>query len=761
MAVAVLPRASRASVDPAAAGFPADDAGTAMTTRRMRRRLLAGRRDGDPMTRRAATAAGGVLATIVLALGCLTTAGVEPERNRLVLEHVRELRRVDARFKETLVIARYSLAPDAGVLLDLARRTARLQAALEAEGRADGDRRVRALTRKLGRLVGDRPAATERLIADVTALGTALRSFPEAATRIERELGPHDPWLHDALWELVQGVLALNVSADHGDGARVEGIMWAVRGERQDLDRLVADGRWIVAAQRDVDDRVHDALRRPTDAAAMMLERAVQARIQGALVLSDRSRRAGYAICLVLLGCLLVAVWRLSRNAVALRAAVAVLERQTGELDASRRSLEVLNHDLEARVRERTAELACSEAAVQAIIASLHSFLVGVDGSGIVRHWNRAAEELFAIPAARVLGQPWTACGLPWNWTLMGERIARMQRNARWEFFDDVVFTRADGRTGVLGVTFMAHPSADGGFVMVGDDVSERRELEVQLHQAQRLESVGRLAAGIAHEINTPIQFVGDNAHFVRDAMASFGRLLAAYRTLAAGVTAGTAQAGDVAAVEAVERETDARFLEEEIPRALDQTLDGVSRVASIVRAMKEFAHPDSGEKVPADLNQALLSTLTVARNELKYVADVATDLGDLPSVPCLVGELNQAFLNILVNAAHAIQEVVGESGARGRIGVRTWCEPECVVVAISDTGPGIPDEVRSKIFDPFFTTKEVGKGTGQGLAIARHVVVEKHGGVLTCETEVGKGTTFHVRLPVVARAAGAAQDAA
>jgi signal transduction histidine kinase len=163
---------------------------------------------------------------------------------------------------------------------------------------------------------------------------------------------------------------------------------------------------------------------------------------------------------------------------------------------------------------------------------------------------------------------------------------------------------------------------------------------------------------------------------------------------------------------------------------------------------MKAFAHPDHGERAVADLNAALRDTLTVATNELKYVAKVETDFGKIPAVPCFVNDLNQVFLNLLVNAAHAIGDVVGKSGRLGVIRVRTYLEGSIVVIAISDTGTGIPEAVQGRIFDPFFTTKEVGKGTGQGLALARAVVVDQHGGSLTFETEMGKGTTFFVRIP-------------
>jgi signal transduction histidine kinase len=276
-----------------------------------------------------------------------------------------------------------------------------------------------------------------------------------------------------------------------------------------------------------------------------------------------------------------------------------------------------------------------------------------------------------------------------------------------------------------------------------------RQQAEVELRQAQKLEAVGRLAAGIAHEINTPIQFVGDNTHFVQDAFNDIQALLRRYQELRDRAAAGTVDAALLQAVAQAEEDADLEYLEEEIPKALAQTLDGVGRVASIVRALKEFAHPDSKEKMPADLNQALQSTLTVARNELKYVAEVETEFGDLPAVTCQVGDVNQVFLNLLVNAAHAIGDRYGDSGERGRIWVRTSAEDDWVTIAIGDTGCGIPEEIRSKVYDPFFTTKEVGRGTGQGLALAHAVIVEQHGGSLSFDSKVGEGTVFYLRLPV------------
>ena len=291
----------------------------------------------------------------------------------------------------------------------------------------------------------------------------------------------------------------------------------------------------------------------------------------------------------------------------------------------------------------------------------------------------------------------------------------------------------------------------------VVQDVTERKRLEAELHQAQRLESVGQLAAGIAHEINTPIQYVGDNLRFIRDSFASGMVVVTQYEQLRQAAEAGSVSPAMLAVLAQAIEDADMSYLNEEIPKAAAQSLDGVDRVATIVRAMKEFAHPGRKEKAAADLNQALANTLIVARNELKYVADVETEFGELPPVVCHIAEMNQVFLNLLINAAHAIAEVVKDTEKRGRITVRTRREGDQAVIAISDTGCGIPDSIRAKVFDPFFTTKPVGRGTGQGLAIARSIVAEKHGGSLAFEPNGTQGTTFLISLPLQAASIPAA----
>ncbi len=275
-------------------------------------------------------------------------------------------------------------------------------------------------------------------------------------------------------------------------------------------------------------------------------------------------------------------------------------------------------------------------------------------------------------------------------------------------------------------------------------DVTERKILEDQLKQAQKLESIGQLAAGIAHEINTPIQYIGDNTNFIAEAFRDLSGVFAAYRT------AGTDPV-DLAAAAGAAEAADIDYLLEEGPRALEQTLVGVGHVARIVKAMKEFAHPGTVEKSLIDLNRALDTVVTVARNEWKYVAEVVTHPApNAPFVRGLPGELNQVFLNLLVNAAHAVKAGNKASpDTKGTITVTTHFLGNVAEVRIADSGGGIPEGIRGRIYDQFFTTKPVGEGTGQGLAIAHAVVVKQHGGGLSFETEMGKGTTFIVRLPI------------
>jgi len=294
-----------------------------------------------------------------------------------------------------------------------------------------------------------------------------------------------------------------------------------------------------------------------------------------------------------------------------------------------------------------------------------------------------------------------------------------------------------------------AHAEINQAHTQLTQETHAREQVEIELRQAQKLEAVGRLASGIAHDINTPVQFVSDSVVFMNDASRDLLALIERYRLAYQAVLGGKSAATCASELADAERELDFPYVSRELPLAAARSLDGLERIASIVRAMKEFAHPDQKEMRPTDLNAAIKSTLIIARGEYKHVAELEVDLTPLPDVFCHVGEINQVILNLLVNAAHAIGDATGTTGKRGTITVRTRAESGAVTISIADTGTGIPDAIRERIFEPFFTTKEVGRGSGQGLALAR-AVVRRHEGTLTFASEVGVGTTFTIRLPIL-----------
>jgi len=256
----------------------------------------------------------------------------------------------------------------------------------------------------------------------------------------------------------------------------------------------------------------------------------------------------------------------------------------------------------------------------------------------------------------------------------------------------------------------------------LAEEIRERDRIEDELRLSQRLKAIGQLAAGIAHEISTPVQYVCDHLEFLRE---GFEQVAAHSRDLP--------------------RSDDLAYVFEALPGALHAIEHGAARIASIVSSMREFAHPGSSEMAPADINRALANTLAVSAHSYQDLADVETSFGILPQVRCHAGELNQVFLNLVVNAAHAMEG----RPQRGKLGVSTRVDGDEVVISISDTGCGIPAANRDRIFDAFFTTKDVGRGTGQGLGISRTIIVARHHGALTFESSVGVGTTFQIRIPI------------
>ena len=382
------------------------------------------------------------------------------------------------------------------------------------------------------------------------------------------------------------------------------------------------------------------------------------------------------------------------------------------------------------------------------VIEQTADSIVLTDPEGIIRYVNSATTINSGWSTDELVGQPARIfkSGLT-SAAVYQELWQTILQGGVWS--DHLSNRKKDGSIIEENVTISPVHNEEGAlshFVAIKHDVTDLTRLQRQLLQAQKMEAIGQLAAGMAHEINTPLQYVRNNITFFTRAFGEISLLLADYKHL-------QQQTPRIDLPEdAVKRLKNGKidFLLEEIPESIDEIEEGINRVVKIISAMKEFSHPGTGEKVSIDLNRALESTITVSRNEWKYVAEMVTDLGPvLPMVVCLPDQINQAVLNLIVNSAHAIKETGASiSGDLGRITISTRQDRDWVELRISDTGAGIAEENLDKIFEPFFTTKEIGKGTGQGLAITHDIIVNKHGGTIDCISESGKGTTFIVRLP-------------
>lgn len=398
-------------------------------------------------------------------------------------------------------------------------------------------------------------------------------------------------------------------------------------------------------------------------------------------------------------------------------------------------------------------ELRRAHTEMEQLIDSISSILIGVTPEGRIERWNKMAEQVFGIPEAAAVGCLLEECPISWQWDQVRPAVSACRKECYPQALSTISYCRQGGKEGFLSVSINPIAGSNGvcpGLLILATDITEQRILEGQLSQAQKLESIGQLAAGIAHEINTPIQYVGDNLYFLRDAFSDLSSLQAKFNDVLQAARSGPVPIELIDASQKNADDIDLDFLKAEIPTAINQSREGVDRVAQIVRSMKEFSHPGVEEKNAVDLNKGLRNTVTVAKNEWKYVAEMEMDLDpELPLVACLPGEINQVFLNLIINAAQAIGEQVSKGAKnKGTIRIVSRQVENGVEIRIADTGPGIPEAIRNRIFDPFFTTKEVGKGTGQGLAISHAVITEKHGGVIGVESEVGQGTTFIIYLP-------------
>jgi PAS domain S-box-containing protein len=406
-----------------------------------------------------------------------------------------------------------------------------------------------------------------------------------------------------------------------------------------------------------------------------------------------------------------------------------------------------------------TAETMSVHDARSDILNALGAGVLWIDADGLIKFVNPVAAKLLGFAAEELMSQPGHATfhhtHSDGSAYLREEcPICLTSRDGKMRKVTDEVFWRKDGSS--IAVDYICTALLDSARRTIGAAVlfnssADRKALESQLLQSRKLESVGQLAAGIAHEINTPIQYVGDNTRFVKESFASIVNVLHSHNELLAAAKNGAVTPDLIARADAILAASDLDYLCEQIPAAVQQTLEGVERVSQIVRAMKDFSHPGAREKSPADMHRAIQSTVTVTHNEWKYLADIKLELDpELPPVPCFLGEFNQSILNLIMNAAQAIGDVVGKNPTtKGLITIQTRRDGSMVEIRVADTGTGIPAEFRAKIFEPFFTTKDVGKGTGQGLSIVYGCIVQRHGGTITFQTEVGWGTVFIIRLPL------------
>ena len=427
---------------------------------------------------------------------------------------------------------------------------------------------------------------------------------------------------------------------------------------------------------------------------------------------------------------------------------LAALERRLARERAARKEAERLLEEkarelfeVNEKLRAQSDELTDTAKLRRDIMNSVGHAILTANDDGTLRFMNQGAQAMFGYQEEEVLGR---------DMTFLLPELGGLKDNATARRKDGTTFP-AD-----VAISDTMSDSVPVIIIIVRDLTSlirretERTELLVQLNQAQKFEAIGTLAGGIAHEINTPIQYIGDNLRFLGESCEEIAPVVDKLRRIAQRAKDAGGLGDEVDEVLRAVDEADLDYLLEELPTAAQQSLEGAEQVARIVTAMKEFSHPGTKQKTPTDLNRSIENALTVSRNEWKYVADLTLALDpDLPSVPCLPAEFNQVILNVVVNASHAIASAGGSEDSKGTITVGSARTGDWVEIQISDSGTGIPEDARDKIFDPFFTTKGVGKGTGQGLSIAHDTIVNKHGGELTFETETGRGTTFVIRLPI------------
>ena len=405
--------------------------------------------------------------------------------------------------------------------------------------------------------------------------------------------------------------------------------------------------------------------------------------------------------------------------------------------------------DLKAAQKHLREQLAFMHSLVEAIPFPLYI----KNRQGVYTECNQAFADLKKMKKSQIMGL--NIYGITAK-ELADEHTRRDQelwKNGGTQTYESRVMAGGDKRYDAIfsKAVFNDSQGAPVGIVGVMVDITDRKSMERQLIKSQRLDAIGQLAAGIAHEINTPTQFIHTNVEFLEESCQTLLELAQYLPTLQEAIRSGQPTEKLLETLDKMIGKADLGYLSGEISDALAGSMEGIGRIAAIVDSMRYFAHPGTEEKAPIDVNKALEHAITVSRNEWKYYADIETDFAeDLPLMQGYAAPFNQVLLNLIVNAAQAISQELGETPEqKGIISVSTRAINDIIEIRIADNGPGIDPDILPKIFDPFFTTKNVGQGTGQGLAQVNAVVVEKHGGRVDVETEVGKGTTFIIQLPV------------
>ena len=413
----------------------------------------------------------------------------------------------------------------------------------------------------------------------------------------------------------------------------------------------------------------------------------------------------------------------------------------------------LLIKDISERVLiEKTLEQAHLQSKL--LLESISLILIGLDSVERVTDWNNAAENIFGIQYSEAFGKPLNDCNINWEWKKIIKTIAECQKGGKSVQLLDFKFQSPATQNGFLNVTitpFKDENQSNSGFLLLCEDITDRKIIEKQLLESQKMESIGLLAAGFAHEINTPAQYVGDNLLFIKDNFIDIINLINEYKKLLKIVENENAVSEYVERITTLTEDIDFDFLEKEIPAAFCQSIEGLNNISEIVKSIKEFSCPETKSITSVDINKAIYNVVAVTKNKWKQVAKVKTVLdSELPLIVCVPDEIKQVLLNIIVNAVDSISDSVSthKTDTMGVITITSRKNGMWIEIVVSDTGKGIPGELKNRVFEPFFSTKDVGKGTGLGLSVS-FSIIKKHNGELTYESDGKKRCVFTIRLPI------------